>query len=292
MTKQGGSAAYDSDVYSIQGYSTCHLSFKLDNLSSHMMAGFNTDPTTDQSYTSIDYAWHCSTVAAGGDGHWYTFVSGTGTDSGITAAVTDLAEMTYDGSNVRFYINKQLIRTIAIASQTFFFDSSFYSVGAGINSVNFGPTTTLAVVDTSGIGTDAATELEHQYTAGPISSTHYNTAVSFHNFALGTMSASGLLVVTCGFDAYHTGGGSGDLNITATGSTGGTITGSVVRVADDGFYPSAESYILRAYVPINFGDNVTLSLVSTHKGISATPPGLTATTTINDVDWEVEFIKR
>lgn len=146
--KSGGSSAWDSDIYSIDSYPVCHVKFK-PSAGIDVIVGLNTDPITDQNYTSIDFAWH---PANAGNLHIYesgTFVATFGTYS----ASTELA-ITYDGSNVRYYKDRILQRTVAIASQVFYADASFYLPGAAINSLHFGPGTSLEAVGIPGIETE------------------------------------------------------------------------------------------------------------------------------------------
>jgi hypothetical protein len=162
VIKQGGVSDWDSDCYSIIGYPVCHVSFKANETNTNRMVGLNVDPTSDQNYASIDYAWYCEL-----SGNCYIFESGT--NIGIQGAYTPATvfAITYDGSNVRYYMDGVLKRTVAAAGLTLFMDSSFWSPGAGINSLRFGPTTNLAVVDTPQIGSNAATIVATSTTVGP-----------------------------------------------------------------------------------------------------------------------------
>jgi hypothetical protein len=153
VIKSGGSSAWDSDCYSIQGYPVCHVSWKPNQTNADLMVGLNSDPTTDQSYTSLDYAFQCTS-----GGLLYFYESSTGTSAGLSYTTKTQLAITYDGSNVRYYVDGVLVRTTAAAGLTLFMDSCFYTPGGGINSLEFGPTTTLAVVDTSGLGSNAATD--------------------------------------------------------------------------------------------------------------------------------------
>jgi hypothetical protein len=155
--KVGGVTAWDSDVYSVESYSTCHVVFKASQDNTAMMVGLNTDPLTDQSYTSIDYAWYpvgdsgatlriyeSGTVVGGGGG----------TNYGPYDSKTELA-ITYDGSSIRYLKDRVVVRTTAISNQRFYADASFWS--GEINSLRFGPGTSLELTDTPQIGEEAAT---------------------------------------------------------------------------------------------------------------------------------------
>lgn len=151
--KSGGTSAWDSDVYSIDSYPICHLKFKPSQTDAHVLVGLNTDPTTDQVYTSVDFAWYPQSGGA-------LSIHEGGVSQGVFGSYTTSTELaiTYDGSNVRYYKDRVLVRTVASASQTFFADSSFYSPGAAVDSLHFGPGTSLEAVGTPGIEPNAATD--------------------------------------------------------------------------------------------------------------------------------------
>jgi hypothetical protein len=154
VIKQGGSSAWDSDCSSIVGYPICHVAFKGNESNTYKMIGLNTDPTADQNYTSIDFCWYLRNDAVA---EIYESASAVGGTASSYDEKTAFA-ISYDGSNVRYYKDAVLIRTIAASSLTLFMDSSFYSPYGGINSLRFGPTTNLAVTDTAQIGQNAATK--------------------------------------------------------------------------------------------------------------------------------------
>lgn len=156
VSKQGGSGAWDSQAYSVKGYTSCHVTFKANAATSNrVLVGLNTDPTTDANYTSVDYAWYENTVS----GNWDIYESGTYLTSVTGISTSDIVDITYDGTNVRYYLNKVLKRTVAASGLTLYLDSSFYDPGAGINSVRFGPTTNVNLVDTAQLGEESATEV-------------------------------------------------------------------------------------------------------------------------------------
>jgi hypothetical protein len=156
ITKVGGTSAWDSDAYSIHGYTTCHVVFKANDNTTYKMVGLNTDPTTDQSYASIDFVLY-----AAADGNVYIYEGGGavggGASFGTYTSATEFA-ITYDGTNVRYYLDRVLVRFVPISGVTFYMDSSFYSPGGGVNSLIFGPTTSLELTDTPQLGDDSVTE--------------------------------------------------------------------------------------------------------------------------------------
>jgi hypothetical protein len=162
--KSGGSSAWDSDIYSIDSYPVCHVKFKPSQINAGLMIGLNSDPITDQGFASIDYAWHPNS-----DGLLYIYESGSqiGTNYGAYTTATELS-ITYDATSILYYKDRVLIRTVVDASEVFFADASFYNPGAAVNSLHFGPGTSLEAVSTPGIEPNAATDVYAATDAGPI----------------------------------------------------------------------------------------------------------------------------
>lgn len=155
--KVGGSSAWDSDVYSRQGFTTCHLVFKASQTNAPLMFGINQDPGTDMNFASIDAAFYANTGGA-----LQIYEGGTpispAAPYNVYTTDTELA-ITHDGTNIRYYYNRILIRTVAAAGLTFFGDSSFFTPGGAVNSLRFGPGTNLDSISTPQLGDDAASEL-------------------------------------------------------------------------------------------------------------------------------------
>jgi hypothetical protein len=139
------SGAWDEQVYSAQGFTGgAYASARV--VGFHSMFGLNTDPLTDASYSSIDYAWYTTSGGA-----LYVYESSSQNAGPFPWVVGDLLEITYtfDGANwnIDYYQNGILRRHVpgVSAGQTFFFDSSYYYIGApnpGWNDIHFGPTAT------------------------------------------------------------------------------------------------------------------------------------------------------
>jgi hypothetical protein len=165
IIKQGGSSAWDSQAYSVSGYPVCHISAKANGVGD-IMIGLNKDPTTDANHTSVDYAMYFT-----GSATVQIYLSGTLQDTyGGYDTNTELA-ITYDGSVVRFYKDRVQIYSVSDSGKTFFMDSSFYTPGAGLNSVNWGPTTNLATSSTAQISPNAVTEVSLSRVTGPVTTT-------------------------------------------------------------------------------------------------------------------------
>lgn len=153
FAKQGGAAAWDSCVYSVNGYATAHISAKPNTTGDSAMMGFATQPSLSSSYTNGNYQWYNAA------GTWDIFESGTGLGSHGTVATIDLAEITYDGSTITYLLNKAVIRTVSVSGLTLYAFVPIEAPGSGWNSVNFGPTPSLAIIDTSVVGKDAASQI-------------------------------------------------------------------------------------------------------------------------------------
>ena len=214
VKKTGGTNnTWDSQAYSKESYTLgAFMSFSPNQNSSWLMAGLNTDPTADASYTSIDYAWYCV-----GDGSLRIYESGTDRGNQGTYAAGDILSVTYDGSNIRYYQNGTLKRTVAAAiSSALYLDSSIYSTNASISKIKFGP-----------MSSNNWSQITNQ-PAGI-----YNTNISIN--ANGTLTGAGSGAVTIGGLGY-----AGDLDaqrnsrieVNASGQITGIGTGVNTTVAN------------------------------------------------------------
>jgi hypothetical protein len=133
----GATAGWNAHRYSAESYTGgAYLSFQPAS-TSHFMIGLNTDPTTNSSYETIDYAWYCI-----GDGNLYAYESGTGINLGITYDTNTVLSITYDNQYVRYFKNGVLARAVDTgtgSNRRFYIDSSFHDVNAEAKSIRFGP---------------------------------------------------------------------------------------------------------------------------------------------------------
>jgi hypothetical protein len=155
--KSGGAAnTWDSAVYSLNSYTICHLLFKTSDITKDFMFGLCTLPTTSNSYTNLNYAMQ---PRSGGGANWVIYESGTLISTFAAPTVTDLAAITYDGATVTYYLNGTVLRTVAVAGLTLYASSSFYTIGASVNSLEFGPSTKIPAIDTAQISPGAVTSV-------------------------------------------------------------------------------------------------------------------------------------
>lgn len=99
----------------------------------YLMVGLNSDPTSDHSYTSIDYAMYASA-----DGNLYAYESGAQVASMGAYSAGDVLSVSYDGTKVRYLKNGVVLRTVTVSiSAPLYADASFYSVGGKITDIDF-----------------------------------------------------------------------------------------------------------------------------------------------------------
>lgn len=134
LLKQGGAFAWDSDAYSIESYPAARISFRAGANGYAMMAGLNSDPATDQSYSSIDFAFY---MQNDGTVSIYESASQVGSFGAFTPS-TQFA-IDYDGATVRYYKDNTLVRAVPLAGAKLYFDSSIYTPGGSISNIIIAP---------------------------------------------------------------------------------------------------------------------------------------------------------
>jgi hypothetical protein len=235
--------SWNGHVYSSTGFTGgCLFRYSPTNTDRRTMVGINSDPTTNSSYTSIDY---CFYIQVGGS--LIIYESGTSIDTGRSYVVGDDLAIIYDNSNIRYYHNNELIRRVSTTSgRTFHFDSSFYDVYSNYtNYLVFEPyiekndLSTLSilgneVIDSNRNLTNIASISSGTINAGAISSTisgnnynqvnstdtgeamhRYNNSVS--NYWYVGIRSSSQLVGNTGYHIYSTASGQTVFGLTAGG---------------------------------------------------------------------------
>ena len=132
--KLGGAAGqYDAQVYSTEGWrGACQLSFRSGGLAA-LAAGINTDPTTDATQMSLDFAFD---LTAGGAIRFRESGTLVTPSPALTYAAGDLFQLIYDGAKVRYLVNGVERRGVATsAGQLFYFDSSLSSASAALSAI-------------------------------------------------------------------------------------------------------------------------------------------------------------
>jgi hypothetical protein len=230
--KTGGSgAAWDQQVYSRDSYTGgAYVSAVPSQNNLALMFGLNSDPATDASFTSIDYAMY-----AGADGSLYAYESNVSKGVIGSYVAGDVLAVTYDGSNVRYMKGGTILRTVsATIAAPLFFDSSFYSLNAQLTSLRFGPMTSNAWSSVGGAG-----KPEDNATVGAPAGTFVNgvpvatitQAVTDFNSSNNRNSkpVGAPTIVTTGASVDHTiqTNGSADVSFEWAWSTAGVVTGSI-----------------------------------------------------------------
>lgn len=136
ITKVSGDFGWNADAYSVESYAGgAFMSFQLGQTTENLMAGLNTDPQTDSSYASLDYAWYAKpdgTVEVREDGN---HVAEYG-----SATVDTVMMVTYDNRYIRYLKDGVVFREKEVGpGLRLSFDCSLVQVGSSIRSVAFGP---------------------------------------------------------------------------------------------------------------------------------------------------------
>lgn len=157
-TKQHGAAnTWDSAVYSSQQHSVCHIEAKANSLADNVMFGFSTQPQFSPNFNNMNYGWYNNA------GTWTIYEAGSSIGTYGSVALSDTAAITYDGTTITYLLNVTGAwvskRTVSVSGLLLSGFCPFYNIGGGLNSLSFGPTTNLAVIDTSGLGTNAASQI-------------------------------------------------------------------------------------------------------------------------------------
>lgn len=132
MTSGGG---WSASAYSAEKYVSNCVATATATAINVTMFGLNTDPSVNDSYTSIDYAFY---FAAGGLA--YAFENGSNAASLAAYVPGDVGQVVYDGINVRYLLNGSVKRTVARPiGLPLHFDSSFGGAGSGLTNCSLRP---------------------------------------------------------------------------------------------------------------------------------------------------------
>ena len=132
VTKSGGSnTQWDAQVYSNNSFTGfCHLTFRAVNINNYYMVGISTVPTTNSSYTDIDYCWYIRAVAP----KTRIYKNGSSVYTGGEVDKNDIFDIKYTGSTVEFYHNGILKHTESGLTDNieFYLDSSIEQIQGDI----------------------------------------------------------------------------------------------------------------------------------------------------------------
>ena len=136
--KSGGTGGtYDTAVYSTYGFTTnILLSFSVYTVggSNNKMIGFSTNQLAGADYNNIQYGFY---LDAGSN--IYSDEGGTLTNIGTTYTTSTVFVLTYDGTNIKYYNDGTVLRTVAVSSgPTYYLNSGMAQTGNGFQNVYFG----------------------------------------------------------------------------------------------------------------------------------------------------------
>ena len=135
--KTGGTTATwgDAQIYSNEGYAGgAYCSAQAYDTNGSTMVGLNTDPVTDGSYGSIDFAWYFDTV-----GVLRIYENGALIGTYGTYTSSTVCSIAWDGASVVYYKDGTAQRTVAATPARLYLDTAFYTVGGGVKNLAFGP---------------------------------------------------------------------------------------------------------------------------------------------------------
>lgn len=203
VTKIGGTSGWDAAVRSeVPITGGCEVSFK--SKSGGVMVGLNTDPTTDASYTSLDYAVYIETGS-----NAQIWESNTAAVSTIAAAIGDVWTIRYTGAAVEYRRNGTLVRVVKAAiAKVFSLDSSFATPGSSaVEQLDFRPLASKSVeYRASSLGGAASTPggfltgLRHVDAGNELQLTPVRS-YTMHRIAV----ATGLVTFSQTYDVYDNG---------------------------------------------------------------------------------------
>lgn len=151
FTKIAGGTAWNSEVHSSTAYSSSvAISAKAGQTNCGIMFGLNSDPTTNASYDSIDFAWY---IQSNGTANIYENSGSIGLVPGnVTYTTSSVFSIVYDANEgfVNYYFDldgdgkfvhlmRRILKTgVGGNSQStnLFFDSSFNEQNANLNSIS------------------------------------------------------------------------------------------------------------------------------------------------------------
>ena len=205
FTKTSGGGGWDAQVYSNDSYvGGAYVRFSALQTWASLMVGLNTDPTANASYETLDYAIYLAGNVV------YIYESGTGYNMGMNYTLTDVFSVTYDGSNIKYYKNGTVLRTVAVTiTSPLYLDSSFANISSGVSKVSFGPLTSNAWASIGG--------------ANKPQDNANNTSIDANGAIQGTSSGAGTVVKNS------------NISLSSAGVLSGAAAGSSVTIGGLGY---------------------------------------------------------
>lgn len=131
----GSPTSWDAQAYSNQGFASgAFVAARAVQTNKAIIFGLNEDPSTDASYTSIDFAWYFE-----GDGTLSIYESGSPVLDGGSYTTATVLSISWDGGVVRYWKDNSLIRERPAKPSRLYFDSSFYHTLGELTDLTFVP---------------------------------------------------------------------------------------------------------------------------------------------------------
>lgn len=133
ITKTAGGDAWDASVRSTASETPSERPYvsaqMVGGFTNSLAVGLTTDPTTNNSYDSIDYCWIVQPTTS--DYAIYENGVGQGTFTASGGSITAVMEIFCDGEYIHYYLDGRLCRIIALTSTTapLFVDTSIFHTG-------------------------------------------------------------------------------------------------------------------------------------------------------------------
>lgn len=226
--KQGGTAAWDSAIVSVNGFPVCHMSAKVNSVATNqnrVLMGICSAPVLNPDNTTPSYSWYNDT----GANVWSISESGVAGGSFSAPSISDVPWVTVDATSVKYFLNdpNNPVRTVAVSAGTWYGIAVFYDVGGGINSIDFGPTTTRGVKDTAQLGPNAATDV----VTATLASATITTSAALVTTTLPAPKQDSLVIVTATFDGFWTSGLGLIVDLNCANVQSGPTSGGTVDLA-------------------------------------------------------------
>jgi hypothetical protein len=152
FTKTGGvNGVWDSQVYSSEGFIRgAQCAAKANNTNTRTMFGLNSDPTSNSNFDTLDYAFYFNA------GTISIYESNASIGNFGTYSTNTVLQIVYDGTNVRYFVDGAVVRTVARAiGNALYFDSSFFNTNSGLVNVSFGSAGEVGPAGAAGSGINA-----------------------------------------------------------------------------------------------------------------------------------------
>jgi len=233
-------------------------------------------PGSNAIYTFLSYAWYMT------GGLWQIYESGSLVGSYGALSTTDVPVVAYDGSNIVYYLNGNVERTVAIAGLTLFGAVALNDL-YGINSLDFSPGTFIPLIDTEQIGPNAATDIYTAALPGPTTTPFQSGVFTGVTVVVPSVPYAHTAIVTLVCDAWKSSGGGIWIEKDLHGSTSGGIT------SEERFLTTTASPGERVTVQYEF-PNAAGTAYDYNLAFNTLSPSNTIT--VQNVRIQVEIIKR